>query len=214
MRTKHLLSFLWLFVIALALELLFWLGDLRERVGRNLVPVPYRFGQSGAVVNTKSTTITNLDAAQVVRAKAFANGAPLKEWIETLEVANGDSAASTLRFFRVPSWIRVSELLVDADDIGTTTTADIGLYRTAADGGAVVDADFFASAIVLNAGAIANSQVAHESAVVDLPNYGKRLWEQLGLTADPQIYYDVVATLVGAADGAGTVTLRLRGTEV
>lgn len=167
-----------------------------------------------AVVNTKSTTITNLDAAQVVRAKAFANGAPLKEWIETVEVATGDSAASTYRMFRVPSWVRVSELLVDSDDMGTTTTADLGLYRTAADGGAVVSAAFFASAIVLNAGALANSQAAHESAVVDLPNYGKRIWEQLGLTADPQIYYDVVATLVGAADAGGSLTLRLRGTEV
>ena len=186
----------------------------RERVGANLVPVPYRFGQSGAVVNTKSTTITNLDAAQVIRAKAFANGAPIKEFIETLEVAAGDSAASTYRFFRVPSWLRVSSLIADTDDMGTTTTADIGLYRTLADGAAVVDADFFASALVWNAGALANQDVTHESGVVDLPNYGKRIWEQLGLTADPQVYYDVVATLVGAADGAGSVVLRLRGTEV
>lgn len=167
-----------------------------------------------AVVNTKSTTITNLDAAQVIRAKAFANGAPIKEFIETLEVTSGDSAASTYRFFRVPSWLRVTDVIADTDDIGTTTTADIGLYRTLADGAAVVDADFFASALVWNGGALANQNVTHESAVIDLPNYGKRLWEQLGLTADPQTYYDVVATLVGAADGTGTVTLRLRGTEV
>jgi hypothetical protein len=167
-----------------------------------------------AVVNTKSTTITNLDAAQVVRAKAYANGAPLKEWIETLEVTSGDSSASVYRFFRIPSWTRVSELIADTDDIGTTTTADLGLYKTAQDGGAVVDADFFASALVWNGGALANQQVVHESAVIDAANYGKRIWEQLGLSADPQIYYDVCATLVGAADGTGTVTLRLRGTEV
>jgi hypothetical protein len=168
----------------------------------------------GAVVNTKSTTITNLDAAQVKRASAFANGAPLKEFIETVEIANGDSVGSTFRFFRVPSWMRVSELIGDWDDIGTTGAADFGLYKTAADGGAVVDADFFASAVVLNTGALANQQLVHESAVVDLPNYGKRIWEQLGLTEDPKIYYDVVATLTGAADAAGTLTLRLRGTEV
>ena len=167
-----------------------------------------------AVVNTKSTTITNLDAAQVVRAKAFANGAPIKEFIETVEVAAGDSAASTYRFFRVPSWLRVTDVIADTDDMGTTTTADIGLYRTNADGGAAVDADFFASALVWNAGALANQNVTHESGVVDLPNYGKRLWEQLGLAADPQVYYDVVATLVGAADAGGSAVLRLRGTEV
>lgn len=167
-----------------------------------------------AVVNTKSTTITNLDAAQVVRAKAFANGAPLKEWIETAAIANGDSVGSTIRFFRVPSWIRVSELLVDSADIGTTTAADIGLYRTAADGGAVVDADFFASAFSLAGGAVANSQAAHESAVVAVTDYGKRIWEQLGLSSDPQVYYDVVMTLTGAADAAGNPALRLRGCEV
>jgi hypothetical protein len=167
-----------------------------------------------AVVNTKSTTITNLDAAQVVRAKAFANSAPIKEWIETLETVNGDSIASTYRFFRVPSWLRVSDLILDSDDIGTTTIADFGLYKTAADGGAVVDADFFASAQSLSGGALANTNITHESGVIDAANYGKRLWEQLGLSSDPQIYYDVVATLTAAADAAGTITLRLRGSEV
>lgn len=189
-------------------------AQVRERLGRNLVPVPSYFGQAGAVVNTKSTTLTNLDAAQVTRAKAFANGAPIKEWIETNEIANGDSVGSTFRFFRVPSWVRVSELIGDWDDIGLTGAGDFGLYDTAANGGAVVDADFFASAVVMNTGALKDQQLVHESAVVDLPNYGKRLWEQLGLTADPQKYYDVVLTLTGAADAAGTVTLRLRGTEV
>lgn len=167
-----------------------------------------------AVVNTKSTTITNLDAAQVVRAKAFANGAPIKEWIETLETVNGDSIASVYRFFRVPSWIRVSDLILDSDDIGTTTIADFGLYDTSANGGAVVDADFFASAVSLKDGALANSNITHESGVIDAANYGKRIWEQLGLSADPQKYYDVCATLTAAADAAGTMTLRLKGTEV
>lgn len=171
-------------------------------------------GQFNAVVNTKSTTITNLDAAQVVRAKAFANGAPLKEWIETVVQTNGDSIASTYRYFRVPSWLRVSEILRDHADIGSTGLADIGLYRTAADGGAVVDADFFASAVSLSGGAIADGQVAHESGVVAVADYGKRIWEQLGLAADPQVYYDVVMTLTAAHDATANVTLRLRGTEV
>jgi len=191
------------------------LGSVRERFSQHFGPsVPSRFGQSGAVVNVKSTTLTNLDAAQVVRAKAFANGAPLKEWVEVTTQTAGDSIASVYRFFRVPSWIRVSEILVDSPDIGTTGIADIGLYRTAADGGAVVDADFFASAFVLSGGAVANSQVAHESAVVAVADYGKRIWEQLGLAADPQVYYDVCMTLTAAHDATGIVALRLRGTEV
>lgn len=166
-----------------------------------------------AVVNTKSTTITNLDAAQVTHAKAYASGGAIKEWVETLETANGDSIASVYRFFRVPSWIRVTDVILDSDDIGTTTIADFGLYDTAANGGAVVDADFFGSAVSLKDGALANSNITKESAVVDIANSGKRLWEQLGLSADPQKYYDVCATLTAAADAAGTITLRLRGVE-
>lgn len=163
-----------------------------------------------AVVNTLSTTLTNLDAAQVTHAASYIDGSKIREKIETLETANGDSVGSTYRFFRVPSWARVTDLILDSDDIGTTTAADFGLYRTAADGGAVVDADFFASAVVLNGGALANQNITHESAVVDAADYGKRIWEQLGLSADPQVEYDVAATLTGAADAAATMTLRIR----
>lgn len=163
-----------------------------------------------AVVNTKSTRITNAEAAQQVLASQLVDGGRMREKIETLEVASGDSATSTFRFFRVHSSDRVSDLILDADDIGTTTTADFGLYDITAAGGAVVDADFFASAVVLNAGAVANSNITHESGVVDAANYGKAIWQQLGLSADPKKAYDVVATLVGAADGAGTMTLRMR----
>lgn len=163
-----------------------------------------------AVVNTKSTSVTNADASTQALGKQLNQGGRLREKCETVEVANGDSANSTYRFFRIKSGDRVSDLIMDSDDIGTTTTYDLGLYRNAADGGAVVDADFFASAVVVNAGALSNQLVARESGVVDIANRHKAIWEQLGLTSDPRIDYDVVATLVGAADGAGTLTLTMR----
>jgi hypothetical protein len=112
---------------------------------------------------------------------------------------------------RVWSGWRVTDVILDCDAI-TTCAADIGLYRTAADGGAVVDADFFASAQSL--ATVLNSQnVTNESAVVDIANKGKRLWEMLALTADPGVWYDVVVTLTAAAGSAGTVTLRVRFAE-
>lgn len=165
-----------------------------------------------AVVNTKSTQITNADASQQTLNKSVVANGRIKENIATLETVNGDSIASVYRFFRVRSNWRVTDLILDSDDIGTTTIADFGLYKTAAAGGAVVDADFFASAVSLKDGALANSNITHESGtgVVDLPNYGKMLWEQLGLSADPNTEYDVCATLTAAADAAGTITLRVR----
>lgn len=161
-----------------------------------------------AVVNTKSTLVTNADATTQTLNNNVNDGGRLRSKVGTLEAVSGDSIASVYRFMRVPSNARVDALLISSDDIGTTTAADFGLYRSAADGGAVVDADFFASALVLNAGALAKVDITYESAVVDTPNHGKALWEQLGLTADPKIQYDICATLTAAADAAGTITLR------
>lgn len=164
-----------------------------------------------AVVNTKSTSITNLDAGDLN--PDYKSRGVLREAVDTLETVNGDSIGSTYRTVRLWSGWRVSDVIIDSDDIGTTTAADVGLYRTAADGGAVVDADFFASALVLNAGALSGSNVTHESGVVDIANKGKRLWEQLGLTADPGLWYDLALTLTAAADAAGTITTRVRFAE-
>ena len=161
-----------------------------------------------AVVNTKSTLVTNADATTQTLNNNVNDGGRLRSKVATLEAVSGDSIGSTYRFMRVPSNARVDALLISSDDIGTTTVADFGLYRSAADGGAVVDADFFASALVLNAGALAKVDITYESAVVDTPNHGKALWEQLGLSADPKVFYDVCATLTAAADAAGTITLR------
>lgn len=164
-----------------------------------------------AVVLLKSTSITNLDTTPPIKNPFYKAEAPLREAIDTFSITSGDSAASIYRVVRVHSSWRISSVLVDAPDIGTTTTADIGLYDTAANGAAVVDVDFFASAIVLNAGAIANSDVTHEAGTTPpISAYGTRLWEQLSLTSDPSKWYDVALTLVGAADGTGVGAVRVR----
>lgn len=168
------------------------------------------FGQAGAVVALSSEMITDLDEAGVDLVPAYRTHGRLREMAESFSVANGDSIGSTYRVFRVWSGWRVSALILDTPDIGTTGIADFGLYKTAADGGAVVDADFFASAQSLSGGALANTDITRENAVITPANADKRIWEQLGLTADPLIWYDVVATLTAASDAAGEAGLRLR----
>jgi hypothetical protein len=54
-------------------------------------------------------------------------------------ISNGDSIGSTYRVARMRSSDRVSSIKIWAPDIGTTTAADVGLYDTAANGGAAVD---------------------------------------------------------------------------
>lgn len=160
-----------------------------------------------AVVNVKSTVITNADASiQTLNKKGLDNGI-VKIARGTVETTNGDDIASKYRFCRLPSRARIVSIQLWSDDIGTTTIADFGLYRTAADGGAVVDADCFASAVSLKDGAVAGTMIHHESAVYGVEDVEMQLWEIAAATSDPNIMYDVTATLTAAADAAGTISL-------
>ena len=160
-----------------------------------------------AVVAVKSTLITNADATPVVLNSPRVDGGFERIEVATAAITSGDSIASTYRMFRVPSNAVMTDLRIYSPDIGTTTISDIGLYRTAKDGGAVQDADFFASALSLKDGALNGVDVLHEAAVFTIDNSGKELWEALGLTSDPSVFYDVALTLTAAADATGTVKL-------
>lgn len=159
-----------------------------------------------AVVNVKSTYITNADN------KALSNpaisGDVVEESMGVAAAASGDSIGSTYRLTRVRSGDRVSQVLLSTTAI-TTCAGDVGLYRTAADGGAVVDADLFGSAVSL-ASALSNSDVTTESGVITVANLEKRVWELLGLTADPFLEYDLAITLTAAAGSDGTVAVKYR----
>lgn len=166
-----------------------------------------------AVVTTKSGFITNRDAGTGTLSNPQLNNI-MKNAVGTVEGANGDSIASKFIMAQVPSNARVSKVLLSCDAISTSGAADCGIYRSTADGGAVVDADFFASAVVLTA-ALNHSNITHEADPTGAgAGYGqedveKPLWQALGLTADPSVYYDVVLTLTAALGGAGTVSLEV-----
>ena len=159
-----------------------------------------------SVVTTKSVQITNRDASPRVLNNAFLEGAMVRSARDVCSIANGDSVGSKYLFFTLPSNAVPISVRKSHPDIGTTTAADVGLYRTTVDGGAVVDADFFTAATVLNAGAVTKGELVGGN-VPTPANGGKRLWELLGLSSDPKILYDVVLTLTGAADAAGSVLL-------
>lgn len=153
-----------------------------------------------AVVAVKSAQITAADAGQLVNASTA--GAWAESFVGIAAVANGDSIGSTYRLARVPSNARMADLAVFCTAI-TTCAGDVGLYQTAANGGAVVDADFFTAAQSL-ATASAGINVLGGNALAPA-NREKRIWEALGLTTDPLRNYDVAVTLTAAAGSAGTV---------
>lgn len=166
-----------------------------------------------AVVNTKASAITAADAGTAVKKNLTAG--VLKECAGTLEAVSGDSIASVFRLARVPSNARISRVLLSCDAI-TTCAGDVGVYDVAAvNSGAVIDADFFASAQSL-ATALANTDVTHEADAADagagfgLADIEKPLWQALGLSADPGKFYDIAVTLTAAAGSAGTVALKVQ----
>ena len=163
-----------------------------------------------AVVALKSTAITNATATPVVPNSANVEKGNVRESQGFAVIANGDSVASTYRLGRIRSNDRMSLIRVYSPDIGTTTAGDLGLYRTSAEGGAVVDVDFFASALSLSGGALNGTDITFEAAAAggSIANAEKRVWEALGLTADPFLEYDITLTLTGAADAAGTALFR------
>lgn len=155
----------------------------------------------------KSTPITNADATPATLNKASIDGARErhKRGVAVAVLAAAD-VGSTYRFFRIKSNDLVTKLLLDNIAFGGAAAIDIGLYRTTKDGGAVVDADFFASAQAIVA-AQRSIDVLRESGVITVANMEKRIWELLGLTEDPNLEYDVAATVTTILASAGAMCL-------
>jgi hypothetical protein len=158
-----------------------------------------------ATENVLSGAITNRDATPKVLNTAQ-GGVVRRAW-GTAEAAAAGDAGSTYRLCSIPSNARAIRVVLATDDLGTTATLDVGLYQTTENGSAVVDADFFASAVNANTAAVAETMVSHESGVYGVEDIEKPLWEALGLSADSQRDYDVVVTSAGDIDQAGTITL-------
>lgn len=158
-----------------------------------------------AVNAYKTNAITNLDATPIVRANPWVHGGNSKQFAGTVEAVNGDSIASTYRFFRIGSWMRPVSLILFCDAI-TSAAGDLGLYRTASDGGAVVIQSLFASAQSIASAIVLGTNVRFEQD--DVANVEKRVWELLGLSADPNLEYDVTLTLTAAATASGTISLQ------
>jgi len=153
----------------------------------------------------KTVSITNLDATPILRANPWVHGGNSKQFAGTVEAVNGDSIASTYRFFRVGSWMRPVSLTLFCDVL-TGGAADLGLYRAAADGGAAVNASLFATAQSIASASATGINVRFEAD--DVANVEKRIWELLGLTADPNLEYDVALTLTAGISASGTLALQ------
>jgi hypothetical protein len=158
-----------------------------------------------AVNAYKTAALASLDAMPIVRANPWVHGGNAKHFAGTVEAVTGDGIGSTYRFFRVGSWMRPIELRLFCDAI-TGAAGDLGLYRTPGDGGALVSAALFASAQSVATAITLGTNIRFEQD--DIANAEKRIWELLGLAADPNLEYDVALTLTAAATAGGTLALQ------
>ncbi len=164
-----------------------------------------------AVANTKSTIITNADATPpVLTSSKITGGMYLRETVGTVETAAADDDNSVYRFVRVPSNARISSVEIANDAITAGTDYNIGVHRTAADGGAVVSDNLFGDAIDCSS-ARAFTNVTYETTAANISKVEQELWQLLGLTTDPGVMYDITATGITVGSAAGTISLRVRG---
>src|SRR3972149_12341690 len=103
-----------------------------------------------AVANTKSTFITNADAEPKVLTSDYISKGTLYEAVGTVEVAAADDDGSVYRMVRVPSNARITSILTGCDAITLGTSYHLGVYQTAANGGAVVVSDSVALSSALS----------------------------------------------------------------
>lgn len=109
----------------------------------------------------------------------------------------------------VPSNFRITTVWAGGDDASAAGAFDLGVYQTELNGGAVVDADRFGSALAKNV----NAEVFAESTVLTPYKRGLRLWEILGLSADSYRQYDICATpTTSFTTTAAGITIVVNGT--
>ena len=161
-----------------------------------------------AVVNTKSTAITNRDAiprvvspAHLVRAEAF-------QAVATVEVAAADDDGSVYRMVQIRSSDRISSLMVANDAITGMSDCDVGIYQTTANGGAVVTKDVFADGVTF-ASALDYRDLLNNDEATDIAEIEYKVWQRLGLSSDPVLDYDICITANTVGSGAGTLAMRV-----
>lgn len=162
-----------------------------------------------AVVNVKSTAITNAEAKPKIMSTPNIARGKLHQSVSVLAVANGDSIGSQYRANRVLSGDRVSSISLYCGAI-TSAAANVGLYETLDNGAAAVVSPTYtggAGAMFAAAQSLATALngVNVAFSVISLALGEKRIWELLGFTSDPGKSYDLVLTLTAASTAAGTV---------
>jgi len=138
-------------------------------------------------------------------------GGVLREQVSTVEIAAGDDNNSVFRMARVHSSWRISQLTVFCDAVTCGTSFSLGLYRTAEDGGAVVNVNCYADAAALTSASLVGTEMLFEAGSDKaVEHLVQSVWQDAGLTADPGVWYDIAFIGLAVGTSASTISLRTR----
>ena len=157
-----------------------------------------------AVVNTKSTIVSDADNSPVRQTKGHIFQGRKRTLKATVEVAAADDDGSVFRLARIASHWSIESIRIFNDAITGGTDYDLGVYDTAEDGGAVVDVNAYADAISLASASVVGVEQAFEAR--DIANVEQSVWQDVGLTEDSRKWYDLCLTGVTVGTAAGTIT--------
>jgi hypothetical protein len=157
-----------------------------------------------AVANTKSNRIGLAEAIPQRQQPGILNGAITKSLVATLEVAAADDNNSIYRFCRLHSSWNIRSIRAFSDAITSGTDFNFGLWQTAENGGAVVVENCYADAVDLSSG-LAGTEIAFENRNID--KVENRVWQDAGLSADSNRFYELCAIGIAVGSAAGTITL-------
>ena len=120
------------------------------------------------------------------------------------------SITSVIRLVSIPSNAIITGLYLQSA-APTAGKFDVGLYRTHGDGGAVVDQDFFATAVDC-ATAVVITDVPTESGTNTIAKQSQPIWQAAGMSADPKSQLDIALTVVttDVTTGTGAVSIRAK----
>lgn len=137
-----------------------------------------------------SSVITNRDATPRVANNSRLSGASLMSAVGFVTSLAADDTNSRYRLVQVQSLAIVRAIYLSSVAQGAGAV-NIGVYRTTADGGAVVSASLFTAALSV-AAAVTRAEATNQATTYTAQKREQPLWQAAGLTSDPGGMLDIV----------------------
>lgn len=152
-----------------------------------------------AVVQKRANALPDLSAAKPGIPPVYLHHGVLRRQFHQVDVANGDSANSTLEVARIPSHAVLSPLsVIRSPGIGGMTDVDLGFLDNANKADVLVNGVTLASAVA-----------APAMSAVALGDGKKAVWELAGFTRDPQRDISLFLTMKTNATAAGSIVVEM-----